>query len=101
MKEPWLPQRNRKAPAVPVPSQPPPKCLILLPADKESFTTKEAGHILTIHQDTIRRWINTGHLKAFVLPGGEWRIPRQEIIRIGGNTVKVIRQPPTTPDNRP
>jgi excisionase family DNA binding protein len=54
-----------------------------------SFTVKEAADRLRVDPITIRRWIRSGRLKAFKLPGGEvssWRIPIEVIEEIEGGS---------------
>lgn len=50
--------------------------------DKRVFSIKEAAEILGQSQDSIRRAINSGKLKAFQINDkGIWRIPMEEIER--------------------
>ena len=44
----------------------------------------EAGAVLNVCTETVRRYIARGQIAAFKLPGkhGEWRIPSTEIARL-------------------
>jgi excisionase family DNA binding protein len=37
---------------------------------------------LDVAQNTVRGWIHNGHVQAIRLPGGEYRISREELQRI-------------------
>ena len=50
--------------------------------DKFMFRVGEAAKLLSVHNTTIKRWIQEGKLQAIKLPGGHYRIPRGEILRI-------------------
>lgn len=45
---------------------------------------REAARLLGVHENTIRNWIRSGHLRAVVLPGpsGYRRVPVVEIARL-------------------
>lgn len=43
-----------------------------------------AAQALGVTTQTIRRWIEAGHLKAVTLPTGHYRIPQAEIDRLLG-----------------
>ena len=49
---------------------------------------EEAAEELRVHIETIMRWLRSGKLRGVKLPGGAWRVPREELDRIlmvGGN----------------
>jgi excisionase family DNA binding protein len=35
-----------------------------------------------VHLETILRWLRSGKLRGVKLPGGTWRVPREELDRI-------------------
>jgi excisionase family DNA binding protein len=43
---------------------------------------KEASLILNVDRRTIWKWIREGKLQAIKLPGGQYRIPEGEIVKI-------------------
>jgi excisionase family DNA binding protein len=40
---------------------------------------EEAGKLLQVQRETIRRSIKNGHLKAVTLPGGDYRLRERDI----------------------
>ena len=46
-----------------------------------SFTVGEAAELLGVSPDTVRRWIDGGHLQAARTPGGRRRIDGQALAR--------------------
>lgn len=48
----------------------------------DAMRTGEAARRLSVSDDTIRRYIARGVLKAVRLPGGEYRIPVAELDRL-------------------
>jgi len=50
--------------------------------DAEFLTSLEVAARLKVDRSTVTRWITTGHLKAWEIPGGKYRIPVSEIERI-------------------
>jgi excisionase family DNA binding protein len=47
--------------------------------DEELITVIDAARILKVRQETIRRYIKNGHLKADTLPGGDYRLRRSDL----------------------
>ena len=45
---------------------------------------KEAYERLRVHPNTLRRWIHEGRIKAVRTPGGKFRIPEEEVLKIEG-----------------
>jgi putative resolvase len=45
---------------------------------------KEAYERLRVHPNTLRRWIHEGKVKAVRTPGGKFRIPEEEVLRLEG-----------------
>lgn len=43
------------------------------------LTVEESAEHLRVGPETIRRYIKTGYLKAFVLPGGDYRISQSDM----------------------
>lgn len=50
-------------------------------ADEEPYTLspEDAGRIIGVHADTIKRWATKGQIKALKTPGGWWRFRRVDI----------------------
>lgn len=48
-------------------------------AEKNVFTTWEAGRYCNASPYTLRHWIRTGRLKAYTTPGGHRRILRRDL----------------------
>jgi excisionase family DNA binding protein len=55
-----------------------------LMVDEEMLTVEEACKRLKLHEETVRRWIRTGRLRATRLGFGRagYRIPASEVERI-------------------
>jgi len=49
---------------------------------EELVTVEEAARILKVRRETIRRYIKSGHLKAVMLPGGDYRLHEKDIERL-------------------
>ena len=49
---------------------------------ERAYTVEELAFLCHVHVRTVRRWIGDGHVQAFRLPGGLYRIPRSEVDRI-------------------
>ena len=55
---------------------------------EEVFTINEVADMLKFNERTIRRWIQSGRLRAIAVPGRgragqEWRIPESAIVELG------------------
>jgi excisionase family DNA binding protein len=46
------------------------------------LTTKEVAEQLRVSQKTVERWIHKGLVSAIKTPGGRWRIPRDEVVKL-------------------
>lgn len=46
------------------------------------LTVDEAAEYLSISKYTIKRWLRVGIMKGVKLPGGQWRVLREECIEI-------------------
>ena len=53
---------------------------------QRDLKAEELAQLFRVHVSTVRRWINHGQLAAIRLPGGNYRIPQQEVERIRGTT---------------
>lgn len=56
----------------------------MLPAPaktRDLLTVGEVAHLLRVAESTVRKWIAAGRIPFLELPGGEYRIPRLELIR--------------------
>ena len=45
-------------------------------------SVREAAEYLTVSKATMYRWIDKGYVKAIRLPGGQFRIPSEEVERM-------------------
>ena len=43
------------------------------------LTAQQAADCLLVEAKSIRRWLETGKLKGYKLPGGDWRINREDL----------------------
>jgi len=50
--------------------------------DKERYGTVEAARILGVSAFTVWRWCKEGIIRAGRTPGGQYRIPREELERL-------------------
>jgi len=59
-------------------------------SQKEYYTTTEAAAELGYSPSTVYRWAMRKAIKASrPVPGGEFRIPRAEVLRLKGESVEV------------
>jgi excisionase family DNA binding protein len=50
------------------------------------LTVKQAGRLLNVHENTIRRWSDQGILKAYrISKRGDRRFKREDIMKFLGN----------------
>ena len=49
---------------------------------EELVTVEQAAKILKVRRETIRRYINKGHVKAVTLPGGDYRLREKDIQKL-------------------
>lgn len=52
--------------------------------DRPLFKTDEAARIIGVTRQTIYNWIQEGRLAFIRTPGGQYRIPRGEVLRVMG-----------------
>jgi len=50
--------------------------------DKNLFRPDEVAKLLSLHIDTIYRWIKEGRLDGIRLPNGQIRIKKESVIKI-------------------
>lgn len=43
------------------------------------LSPRDAAALLSVHEDTVKRWAKAGSLKGFRTPGGWWRFCRADI----------------------
>lgn len=46
------------------------------------LTPKEAGELLGITDETCRRWIKSGKLRAWTTPGGHYKLRRVDVLAL-------------------
>ena len=51
----------------------------------EPFRVGQLAALLGVSPRTVRRWLSRGQLRYVRLPGGERRVPRQEIDKVIGD----------------
>ncbi len=51
---------------------------------KQDLTAEELAQIFRVHISTVWRWIRLGQVRAIRLPGGNYRIPQDEVERLRG-----------------
>jgi len=51
----------------------------------ESLTPAEAAKALGVSYPTVKQWIYRKRIRSVRTPGGHHRIPRSEIVRLGGS----------------
>ena len=49
---------------------------------------QELAELFRVHVSTVRRWIASGRVSAFRLPGGTYRIPADEVSRLRNQVVR-------------
>ncbi|MDO8835460.1 MAG: excisionase family DNA-binding protein [Vicinamibacterales bacterium] len=62
------------------------------------YRLSEAARLLSLSRPTISRWIRDNRIRSVRTPGGHHRIPRSEIVRIGGSHAG-LPHAPTLADN--
>lgn len=50
-------------------------------ASGELLTVPDVARLLRVAESTVRKWAASGRIPFMELPGGEYRIPRTELIR--------------------
>lgn len=48
---------------------------------EELLTVPDVARLLRVAGSTVRKWVASGRIPFVELPGGEYRIPRTELIR--------------------
>jgi len=50
--------------------------------NKKLFTTGEVAELLGMSKSTVSLWCKRGLIRAHKTPGGQYRIPRDEVLRL-------------------
>ena len=53
-------------------------------SDVRSYTPPAAARRLGLHHSTLRRWCEDQKIRAFRMPSGHWRIPRDVVAELAG-----------------
>ena len=51
----------------------------------------EVAKLLQVTNQTVQTWIRTGDLKAYRLPGGAYRVPPAELVRLRMSSPQAIK----------
>lgn len=73
----------------------------IVPKSRHFYTTSQAGKLLGVTDDTIRRWAAEGRIEAETTPGGQMRISVDEIRRVKAEGQLLPRAAPPAPRLRP
>lgn len=49
--------------------------------ERDLLTVREVARLLRVAESTVRKWVAAERVPFIELPGGEYRIPRTELIR--------------------
>jgi putative resolvase len=62
-----------------------------------TFRLPEAAAILSVHPRTLKRWYRDGGIRLIELPGGQFRVPSSEVLRLLGTPAQptLATEPPT------
>lgn len=52
------------------------------PEPPEVLTVREFAILARMNEETVRTWCSNGRIKAVKLGGTQWRIPREEFLKI-------------------
>lgn len=69
----------------------------IVPKSRHFYTTAQAGKLLGVTDDTIRRWAAEGRIEAETTPGGQMRISVDEIRRVKAEGKLLPRAAPSAP----
>lgn len=69
----------------------------MVPKSRHFYTTAQAGKLLGVTDDTIRRWAAEGRIEAETTPGGQMRISVDEIRRVKAEGKLLPRAAPSAP----
>lgn len=72
-----------------------------MPKSRDYYTTSQAGRLLGVSDDTIRRWVAERRIEAETTPGGQMRIAAAEIRRVRAEGKLLPRAAPATMRLRP
>lgn len=61
------------------------------PPYSDLLTAPEVARLLRVAQSTVRKWIAAGSVPFVELPGGDYRIPRMELVRRLRSNVGVVK----------
>lgn len=50
------------------------------PPDRDTYRVQEVADRMGVSDDTVRRWIKSGRLRAFKLPGGNITLIRHDAL---------------------
>lgn len=47
--------------------------------DAKLYTVAEIAELLSVKVSTVRTWLANGGLRGVKLPGGDWRVPKEDL----------------------
>lgn len=47
--------------------------------DVKLYTVAEVAELLSVTRATVRTWLGNGDLKGVQLPGGDWRVRKEDL----------------------
>ncbi len=60
-----------------------------------TYRLPDAAAILSVHPRTLKRWYRDGRIRLIELPGGQFRVPGSEILRLLGMPAQPILEAET------
>jgi len=70
---------------------------LIIPMEKNFFTTTEASKLLSVSADTVLKWVRAGKIKSYRTPGGHCRIPKDAVSELLPELVSETADVPAEP----
>ena len=71
-----------------------------MPSASPTFTIGQAAELLGVSPDTVRRWVDAGHLPASRTPGGQRRLNGAALARFSAQRAGSLPTPPVAESAR-